>query len=65
MCMIAGAMNTCITIGETVKPVLGGPPLQPSESGHSRQVVAYNRLHTKSCRHNYECVHVCVYNLHR
>ena len=31
MCMIAGAMSTCITIGETVKPVLGDRPSSPAK----------------------------------
>ena len=43
-------------IGGAVKPVLGDRPLQPSKSGHTGQVVAYNGLHTKSYRHNYQCV---------
>ena len=33
------------------------PPAQPKRSLKTEQMVAYDRLPTKSCLHNYECVY--------
>ena len=55
MCESIVYSNTCV----------GRLLLQPSKSGRSREVVAYNRLHTKSDRQNAECIYACVYSMNQ